>query len=380
MSLRKIGKQIASFISGTALLFNFIAAFALLLCYLAPYINPVKFWPMIFFALAYPFLLIINILFVLYWLFLFKRWVFLSLITIIIGWSYLTGFMKISGIEENPVQSQSIRIMSFNVKDFDNRNRINKETGYTKNRIFDLVKAEAPDIVCLQDFYYDNTADFNTVESLTTKYEFPYYYTVPPNIRTRQNYPGTATFSKYPIINAGTHVFKSLPDYVGTITDIAVQTDTFRILNFHFKSNMLSKYERTIFHEIPQTKNQEETATKFKGVFKKVKESTKLRAIQSVEVRQIIEKSPFPVILCCDLNDTHTSYTYKQITKNLTDSFTTSGKGFGSTHIGFFPVLRIDYIFHDPFFKAWGFKTIRKHLSDHYPIVTNLSYESDEGY
>ncbi len=374
MILKKIGRHIVGFFSATVLTLNIIAVIAMLLCYIASYIEPDTFWPMVFFGLAYPFILITNTLFFLYWLLRFKKWMFLSLITIAVGWNYHKSFVKFSGLDDHPVPSANIRVMSFNVKDFDRRNRINKEKGFTRKMIFRMLKEESPDIICFQDFYSDNSPLFNTVDTLTQKYGLPFFHTAHANQRHGKRFSGTATFSKFPIVHSGNHVFSNLLDYIAISTDIAIKSDTFRIINIHFKSNMLSEDERLIFHEIPPTEKQEETVNKFRDVIEKVKESSKLRATQSREVRKLIDESPHPVILCCDLNDTHASYAYKQVTSSLNDAFVESGKGFGSTHIGLLPVLRIDYILHDPFFSSWAFKTIHKHLSDHYPIVTNLAY------
>lgn len=376
MSAKKIGRHIAGLLTATLLTLNIIAAIAMLLCYVASYIGPDKFWPMVLFGLAYPFILIVNFIFIIYWLLRFKRWIFLSLITIAIGWSYLKGYVKFTGLDND--QPGNIRVMSFNVKDFDRTSRINKETGYIRNRIFGILKEESPDIICFQDFYSSNTPLFNTVDTLTQNYSLPYFHTAQANLRRGQRFSGTATFSKFPIVHTDSYSFSNLLDNIAITTDIAVNTDTFRIINIHFKLNMLSEDERSIFHEIPPTEKQEETVNKFRDVIKKVKESSKLRASQSREVRKLIEDSPYQVILCCDLNDTHASYAYNQVTRKLNDAFVESGKGFGSTHIGLLPVLRIDYILHDPFFRSWTFKTIHEHLSDHYPIVTNLSYQKLE--
>ena len=79
--------------------------------------------------------------------------------------------------------------------------------------------------------------------------------------------------------------------------------------------------------------------------------------------------SPYPIILCGDFNDTPTSYTYKQLSEGLNDSFSNAGLGIGQTYNGKFPTLRIDYILHSPEFELNSFKTTDVNLSDHFLLL-----------
>lgn len=81
-----------------------------------------------------------------------------------------------------------------------------------------------------------------------------------------------------------------------------------------------------------------------------------------------IEQSPYPVLVCGDFNDTPVSYTYRKMTKELWDAFVESGNGTGSTYIGMFPFLRIDYILHSKELNAYQFETHSEELSDHHAI------------
>ena len=83
--------------------------------------------------------------------------------------------------------------------------------------------------------------------------------------------------------------------------------------------------------------------------------------------------SPYPIILCGDFNDTPTSFTYKQLSKDLNDSFTNSGRGLGSTYNGKIPALKIDYILYSPNLNQVDFETNEVKLSDHYPIKSSFN-------
>ena len=66
------------FFSKIVLIVNVIAALLLLISYLAPFIDPNTFWPVAFFGLAYPVFLLLNIVFILYWLIRSPRFALIS--------------------------------------------------------------------------------------------------------------------------------------------------------------------------------------------------------------------------------------------------------------------------------------------------------------
>src|SRR4051812_17008906 len=82
-------KQKLSFIDRIFLWINYLLCLALLLGYLAPYVDPRKFWPIAFFGLAYPPLLVTNLFMMAYWLIRRSWFIGLSVITILIGWNVL---------------------------------------------------------------------------------------------------------------------------------------------------------------------------------------------------------------------------------------------------------------------------------------------------
>ena len=66
-----------------------LAGISAVITYLSVYISPATIWIFAFIALAYPFILLLNMLFVIFWLF-FRKWLFLiSLVCILLGWNAL---------------------------------------------------------------------------------------------------------------------------------------------------------------------------------------------------------------------------------------------------------------------------------------------------
>ena len=92
-------------------------------------------------------------------------------------------------------------------------------------------------------------------------------------------------------------------------------------------------------------------------------------------VLEQVSKSPYPVIICGDLNETALSYVYEELTDNLCDAFLEAGNGLGITHTSGYPFMRIDYILTSPGVKPVSFHVVEKELSDHFPIVAEISFE-----
>jgi endonuclease/exonuclease/phosphatase family metal-dependent hydrolase len=92
-------------------------------------------------------------------------------------------------------------------------------------------------------------------------------------------------------------------------------------------------------------------------------------------VKEQIKNSPYPIIICGDLNEIPISYVYNQLTESLNDAFLEKGNGLGVTHSSNYPFMRIDYVFTSNDLVVKGFNLIEKELSDHYPIVAEISFK-----
>ena len=106
----------------TMLSFNVIAAIILLIVQIIPRFSPKILWIFEPIAYSYPFLLIINIGFIIYWGLLRNRYAFISLFIIILGYDKLELFYRPSFLVfEEPVAKNSIKVMSYNVRLLDRK-------------------------------------------------------------------------------------------------------------------------------------------------------------------------------------------------------------------------------------------------------------------
>ena len=273
--------------------------------------------------------------------------------------------------------------MSWNVAQFDIMKF--KENPVTFKKMIRLVNENQPDIACFQEMVCGDTlADLNnayyrkysffSVFDFLHQLNFPYYfysYNYNDNFLSQQHF-GKIIFSKYPIINKQT--IRNFPyDYNSNFqyADIVKGIDTIRVFNCHLQSLRFSSTNLNYIQnpsiktdtDIERSKN---LITKFKNAFQK-------RMSQADMVKIEIDKSPYPVIVCGDFNDVPNSYPYEKIGNGLQDAFVMKGSGIGRTFSGISPTLRIDNIFVDKRYSVHQFTRIEIKLSDHFPIIADIS-------
>lgn len=364
---KKKGKRY--FLNSIAIFCNHLAAISLLLSYMAPFVSPERFWVIAFFGLAYPILVMINILFVVYWAVQLKKRTFYSLLVILAGWMQLHSFFQINLGDSTDGTKKLIKVMSYNVKVFDLYNwSHNKET---RDKIFSLINDEGSDIMCLQEFFSRDSSEYDNLDSLLSFQKAKYVHVAYTTTVKRIHHWGIATFSRYPIVSKGKVDFGYTSNNICIYTDVKIGKDTVRIYNMHLQSIAFGADDYQYMDDLEKNK-QTEDIVHSKSIGKRLKKAFIKRAKQADLIHESISKSPFPVIVCGDFNDTPASYTYSTISEELKDAFIEAGNGFGKSYTGKFPSFRIDYILHSPKFNASNFRTIHEELSDHYPIVTYL--------
>lgn len=106
-----------------------------------------------------------------------------------------------------------------------------------------------------------------------------------------------------------------------------------------------------------------------KDLILKMKDNYRKRADQADSIHAEIERSPYPVLVCGDFNDTPASYTYRQIRKGLTDGFRDCGSGYQYTFRQLYKLWRIDYVFYSKPLKGHECYSPEKPYSDHNMVV-----------
>lgn len=349
-------------------LLNILAVVALLAAYLAPYVSPANFWYFAFFGLAYPVIVIINLLFVFYWLIQLRPRFLVSLIAILTGWTFITGYIQVNLDSTIPDRSKTrFKLMSYNVRLFDLYNwSHNKET---RSRIFDMLKEEAPQVLCLQEFYHSDAGDFRNLDTLMKLQRTKYAHVEYTLTLRGTDHWGIATFSSFPIVNKGKITFNTRSNNICIYSDIKINDDTIRVYNIHLQSIHFGYSDYKFIDQVMKNDTAANEIEGSKNILRRLKRAFVKRSAQADKIAAHIHSSPYPVIVCGDFNDTPTSYVYRTVKRDLSDAFRESGNGFGRTYGGKFPSFRIDYIVNDPRFRTYDFRTMGdEDLSDHYPI------------
>jgi endonuclease/exonuclease/phosphatase family metal-dependent hydrolase len=342
---------------------NILFALALILSYMAVHINPDTIALPAFFGLAYPYLLLCNIIFVITWAVPLKWETLISLVVIAVGFTHFANYIKIkrpSGDKTGTFQVQSYNVRLFNY--FEGRKSSNSE-----RRILELLWNQKADIICLQEVYIMGDPE-QKEQSIKSALGGKYYSHFKVIGTGKNRYYGIATLSRFPIITRGDIVHEKSSS-LSIYTDILAGKDTIRVFNNHLQSFRLHRMERNFLNEIVQTSDDKETINEIVSISSSLRRGFVQRAAQAKTVKARIDKSPFPVIVAGDFNDTPVSYSYRRIRKGLNDAFVSSGYGAGFTYRGNYPPNRIDYILYDNSIECRQFDILKVKYSDHYPIV-----------
>jgi endonuclease/exonuclease/phosphatase family metal-dependent hydrolase len=348
---------------------NALVSVLLLVSILASYISPALAWAVALFGIGYPYILILNILFVVYWLLVQDKAILLSLGAILVGYPQLSNQVRLNFFADPPLQTEkSFKLLSFNTRLFDLYQWTNR--GDTRHRIFRLFQKENPNILCIQEFYTSSTRQgLNNLDSLRQLLQAPYIHSVYTDTKNGTDHWGIATFSKYPIVRKGKIFFHEPTNNLCIYSDIKISQDTVRVYNVHFQSNRFRKEDYEFLGK-PNEHNGKWVASQ--NILNRLKTGSIKRSRQVDMVADHIDRSPYPVIICGDFNDPPSSYTYNRISSNLKDAFVEAGSGLGNTYNGIIPLLRIDYILHSPRITSAGFRVIQENYSDHFPITCQL--------
>jgi endonuclease/exonuclease/phosphatase family metal-dependent hydrolase len=357
--LRKVSKKIFIVINIVAVIL-FIPA-----CFTA-YFDPGRYWYISILGVGFPFLILSLLTFIFFWLFFKSRWVFLSLVALVLGWYQVITVFAVHpvGPFNETKATGSLRVMQWNVARL---GQMNKRDDAISDRtaILACIKKMDPDVLCMEEFLESNNArkmDAN-IPYISQQLNYPYYFFARDHRRRDRLYDhGVIIFSKYPLIDT------MRIRYAGA--DINVNGQFIRVFATHLQSLHFDGDDYDVLKNI--AKAEDSAVEQSKSVLKKFRYGYSLRHKQAELVRNELDKSPYPEIICGDFNDVPNSFTYFKIKGNRNDAFLKKGFGIGRTFASLSPTLRIDYMMAAKKLEVLQFKKIRLYCSDHFPLIADF--------
>jgi endonuclease/exonuclease/phosphatase family metal-dependent hydrolase len=336
-------------------------------------VSPARHWIAGFFTLSIPVVLAGHLLFILYWLFVAPWRSLLSGLVLIMAFPLLQRTLTFNSPPDPP--ENSFKVLSFNTQLFNANEYFHTGSKEGPKQAIGWVKENGADILCLQEFYNeDKITAFNSISQLAAK---GYNSYMTPLFRLNKHFQGffgVAIFTKFPIVGSGDLIFNRNTLNKGVYADVLIGSDTVRIINIHLHSMSLKTEKLGMKKDLDAIKDDS------KNTFWKLRKGFVTRARQIGLVEELVQKSPYPVILCGDFNEIPYSYVYQRIRRQLRNAFEDAGNGFGFTlnkQKLFF--IRIDNQFYDSSLKAHSFTTHREvTYSDHFPISAVYSIPKEK--
>ncbi|HMG66722.1 MAG TPA: endonuclease/exonuclease/phosphatase family protein [Chitinophagaceae bacterium] len=374
-----MASKFRSFIRKVLIVLSFLVAVIFLLACLAPYFNPVTWWFISWLGFIFPFLLLLLILSIIFWLFVEAKYAVLFLIVMLTGWKSISVFFafhlphKFNYSREPGV----LRVVTWNVARFIEIKKNSNSGSQIRLKMMDQLRDQNADVLCLQEFhsaaregYYDN------ISYIQKELNYPYYYFSFDEDGSKLYY-SSIIFSRLPLFDTGKIVYPK-PSLQEPLlhADINFNGDTIRIFTSHLQSVQFKRSDYTRIDEIKH--NDDSLLSNSRTIFSKLKRGIVYRSVQANIIKDQLKESDHPIIFCGDFNDVPNSYTYFTVRGNMQDAFLQKGSAIGRTFTSISPTLRIDYILASKEFSILQFNRLVKNYSDHYMLVTDLKLPPDQ--
>jgi endonuclease/exonuclease/phosphatase family metal-dependent hydrolase len=354
----KILKNIIRYFFVTA---NFLIALLFLASAYSDRIPPEQILFFSYLGLLFPFICLLNICFMAYWLFL-RRWKYLliGLISFVICWNPVRNYFPFH-IHTKVPQEDVIKVLTYNVMGFAHTDH----TEELPNKIIQYIADSEADIVCLQDFFAYRSEKRLNISKINKAFAMYPYHSL---VHLKNSDWGLAVYSKFPIANSRRIEYSS-EDNTSSIHQIMINGKTLTLINNHLESFKLTSKDKLHYLDFIKGASPETFEGLKSTVQQKLGPAFLIRAQQARAVAREIAKNKSDYLLVCgDFNDTPVSYAHRKVQGDLLDAFAESGLGAGITyHLNYF-WFRIDNIFYSTNMEAFRCTVDHINYSDHYPV------------
>jgi len=328
---------------------NVLVFFLMIASCLSLYLDPSSSQLLVLLGASFPIFLLLNCLFIFYWLVIEPKRIFLSIIALLVCFKSVKSLINYSG--SSSTDKSGLSLLSYNIGGTFFLPYAEREE--RMKWIPKEISNVNPDIIAFQE-----SSMVQFIKDDLLEYESHYFTNA-----------GTSLFSKLPILDKGKLTFGGTINS-GAWIDVKTGGQRIRIYSVHLQSNKISSSEIKALNDL--NRNYEDNIKESRNVFSKYSEKSKVRIAQTKLLLEQIAKSPYPVVVLGDFNEPSFTYIYKKMTQNLDDSFLKKGSGLGTTLNGKIPFLRIDYAFVDKQIEVLKHEVLDWELSDHFPILVRV--------
>lgn len=310
-------------------------------------------------GLVFPFFVVFNVLFMLFWTFFKWRNIIYSFVGLVICYVPVNTYFCIN--RSHPVPDDCLKVMSYNVLNYVGMsdNTLSRDSN---ELVFYLQRSDC-DIICLQE---SNSGNLSEGMKKVLYENYPYHH------EEKKKGGVQSILSKFQIVEVDSIPYPS--DYNFSMA-YRLKTDIgdLLVINNHFESNRFSTEEKSQFGNFVHGKmSKHEMKDETKGLMAKLSSSTKMRNPQAKAVAEYVKQHDGEhIILCGDFNEWPVSYTNNVIAKNLTDCYVAAGQGPGWSYNHDGMHIRIDNIMCSKDIiphKCYVDNTVD--FSDHFPIIS----------
>ena len=324
-------------------------------------LNPVDYPLLSFFGITFPVFLIVNLLFLFFWLTFKWRKAWIPIVGYLLVYFPLSIYMPMNLKQE--VSDDALKLVTYNVCSYGGNWKY--ENGF--DTVYNYLKRQKADIVCLQEDV-DSWRRFVFI-----RYAKIYPYndtTIFSNTATSMN--GVGIHTRFPILRKERIPYQSEANGSVAYYLKLDNGDTLLVINNHLEGTHLSYEDRDNYERMLKGKMERDTAkAESMNLLKKLSMATAARAPEAEAVHRYIEDHrQYPIIVCGDFNDNPISYSRRTIAQGLTDCFAETGRGVGLSYNqkGFY--VRIDHVLCSDAFEPQKCEIDDEmDASDHFPVI-----------
>ncbi len=362
-----------------------LAVLLLLASAFSDLISPTVWMVMPYLGLAFPVILVLSIC----WCFLLlitRRWKLTGVLVLTFLlcspriWRYcpmhFTSQEPITSINTDNGPLPIATIDTFKVLTFNTRALGDAHVNNLKEDlpVMQLVQRSNADVVLLQEYAFALTTG-HTEQQLrnSMKKQYPYYHLL---LNAGRKNMGIAIYSKWPIVKKE-KIDKRDRNYASACYyELDVKGRRMAVVNCHLQNNSISKSNRKLYNE-QATHFESDSLIRMEAGLRELIPSFKNRANQTGIINRFLndreDAQEMPILICGDMNDTPSSFSYRSMRSTLGDAWVDAGRGPGITFKEAPFWFRIDHVFHSSHFHTLQARIIKeKTKSDHYPVLVTF--------